>query len=173
MEWISRAVKKRIFAMAVLLSCLLGISIASCDLALNLAAETSVSQTTLLWLLAAFCIVSSVAAILHGILAADNGKGKSTRGVRILTRVLFWGLLLIFPCLLAEGHSYYIRGQQFKVEQEKSGLNDVNPYRTKQVVCDVMGFSGGCGWVLWIWWSLLSKASGGSVSLARRIRNKE
>ena len=106
MEWISRAVKKRIFAMAVLLSCLLGISIATCDLALNLAAETSVSQTTLLWLLAAFCIVSSVAAILHGILAADNGKGKSTRGVRILTRVLFWGLLLIFPYLLAEGHSY-------------------------------------------------------------------
>ena len=163
---------RRVFVMAVMVSCLLGISIVTCGLVLNLAEGTSVSRATLLCLLTAFCVVSSVAAILHGIFAADNGKKKSTIGARILIRALFWGLLLTFPCLLTQGHSYYIRGKQFEVEQERSGSNDADPYRTKQKVCDVLGIFGGCCWVLWIWCALLSKASEGSVNLTRRARSE-
>lgn len=172
MEWTNRTLKKRVFVMAVMVSCLLGIAIVTCDLVVNLAEGMSVSRATLLWLPTAFCIISSVAAILHGILAADNGKGKSTLRVRILVRVLFWGLFLTFPCLLTQGHSYYIRGKRFEAGQEMAESNDVNPYRTKQKVCDVLGVSAGCCWVVWIWWALLSKASEGCVSLARRSRRE-
>lgn len=75
---------------------------------------------------------------------------------RCLVRIAFYGLFLLGPALLSQGHAFYVLANQHEaglVHAQNGTQNPErhgNPYRTYQVLCDRLGFACIGVWFAWL-----------------------
>lgn len=120
-----------------------------------------------------FALTASLAAILHGISRGFSPPCVQTQRCKWIVRAFYYGLLLVGPVLLSEGHVFHVKAKgraaeiQTQIDGSAPGAEFRNPYRNYQAICDVAGMGCLCGFLLWTGVAFLVKLS---EEATRRIR---
>ena len=99
--------------------------------------------------------VSSItlAAICYGVSQNLKARQIFSRLSLRLQRILFYGMPFLISSMFANGHAFYLRARQTLGYEHGMYCK----YVACHYVCDSLGYVCSLIWVLWIWWTIVSR----------------